>query len=116
MIPNDELCFLKADLFDCEKPSLIYDNCIPDVMFCYKGLMIIGEAKTLDDYNKKHSYRQFESYMRECQSFPGESYIIICVPWPLFINAQNHFKLLKKKYNNKTSVIVISDNGLEETL
>lgn len=116
MISDDELIFLKADLFDYEKPSLVYGKFIPDVMFCHNDCLIIGEAKTLDDYKTEHSYNQYESYMRECKNFPGESYFIICIPWTLFISAQNHFKLLKKKYNEKTKVIVLADNGWEATV
>lgn len=116
MISSDDSCYLKADLFGCEKPSLIYGNYVPDVMFCNKGLMIIGEAKTLDDFKTEHSYGQYESYMKECRNFPGDSYVIVCVPWPLFISAKNHFKLLKTRYSEKTKIIVLTDNGWEETI
>lgn len=113
MIPEKDICFLKADLFECEKPSLVYGSFVPDVMYCYNGLLIIGEAKTFDDYDREHSYKQYESYMKECQRFPGETYIVICIPWALFISAKNHFKLLKKKYCENTNVIVLTDNGWE---
>lgn len=113
MIPTGDECFITADLFECRKPSLVYGNFIPDVMFCHNKLLIIGEAKTLDDYKKEHSYQQYETYMKECSQFSGDSYFIICIPWPLFISAQNHFKLLKKKYSEKTKVIVLADNGCE---
>lgn len=116
MIPQSDLCFLSADLFECKKPNLVYGNFIPDVMFCHNKLLIIGEAKTLDDYKKEHSYQQYETYMKECSQFPGESYFIICIPWSLFISAQKHFKLLKNKYNVATKVIVLADNGWEVTL
>ena len=113
MIPSSDMCFLTADLYECKKPSLIYENFVPDVMFCNSKLLIIGEAKTYGDYKNEHSYQQYESYMRECSQFPGDSYIIICIPWTLFISAQNHFRILKKKYSERTNVIVLADNGWE---
>lgn len=116
IIPETELCFLKADLFECEKPSLVYGSYIPDVAYCNNGLLIIGEAKTLNDYNTEHSYSQYESYFHECKLYPGNSIIIICLPWNLFLSAQNHFKLLKRKYDVNTKVIIMSDNGWEKDL
>ena len=113
MIDQSEACFLKADIFSCDKPTLVYGSFVPDVMYCYNNKLIIGEAKTLDDYNREHSYKQYESYIKECGNFPGESYLIICIPWPLFLNAKNHFKLLKNKYSPNTSIIVLTDNGME---
>lgn len=116
LIPQDQLCFLKADLFDCEKPSLTYDNYIPDVSFIHDNLIIIGEAKTLDDFKTEHSRNQFEAYFNELSNFNGSSYFIVCVPWQLIATANNHFALLRKKFNSKAKIIILSDNSFEVTL
>ena len=87
MVSSENVGCIKADLFECEKPTLTYGDFIPDVMYQQKGVMIIGEAKTLNDFQTPHSYAQYESYMRECKEFPGESIIIICIPWQLFLSA-----------------------------
>ena len=112
IIPSDYCDLVRADLPDYEKPSLAYDSYIPDVSYSYDGLLIIGEAKTLNDFNRDHSRSQYEAYVRECKKYPGHSIIVIAIPWQLFITAKNHFVLLKKKYSADVSVIVISENGL----
>ena len=114
LVPQDCVGLIKADLFGCEKPSLTYNSFVPDVMYQNIGCLIIGEAKTLDDFDRIHSYEQYESYVQECMKFPGETTLVICIPWQLFITAQNHFIHLKKKYNSKTKVIVMNEIGMEE--
>ena len=116
MIEPEESCLIRADLFEYEKPNLIYDEYIPDVMFRNNKKLIIGEAKTLEDYKTEHSYCQYKAYFKECSMFPGESTIIICVPWQLYISAKNHFKLLKKISSPKTTIIVLSDVGMEDKI
>lgn len=113
LISPEDVCFIKADLFECEKPRLLFESFIPDVLFCHSGQLIIGEAKTFEDYKTDHSYRQFESYMKECSKFSGQTSIVICLPWQLFFSAKNHFGILKRKYSNKTKVIIISDGQME---
>ena len=112
-IDPEKKSWLKADLFGCEKPSLIYNKYVPDVMYCDKDTLIIGEAKTINDYNTEHSYKQYEAYMKECSLFPGEARIVVYVPWQISISASNHFKILKEKYSCDPEVIVLSDLNLE---
>lgn len=112
IVPGDYFNLVRADLPEYEKPSLTYDSYIPDVSFSYKGQLIIGEAKTFDDFNREHSRKQYEAYIQECMKFPGESIIVIAIPWQLFITAKNHFVLLKRKYTANVRVLVISENGL----
>lgn len=112
LVPSDYCNLVRADLPEFEKPSLAYDSYIPDVTFSYKGQLIIGEAKTFEDFNRDHSRNQYEAYIRECMKHPGESTIVIAIPWQLFITAKNHFVLLKRKYSADVKVLVISENGL----
>lgn len=112
IVPEKKYC-LKADLYECEKPSLVYNSYVPDVMYRDKDILIIGEAKTIEDYNTEHSYKQYEAYMKECSLFPGESRIVIYVPWQLSFSASNHFKHLKEKYSCNSDVVVLSDLDLE---
>lgn len=114
LVPKETLDRICADLPDYEKPSLAYDSFIPDVEYSYNGTLILGEAKTYDDYNREHSRKQYEAYVRECKKYPGEATIIIAVPWQLHITAKNHFLHLKKKQNVNIKIVIMSENGLKE--
>ena len=116
LIPEDQVCFLKADLFDCQKPSLTYDSFIPDVSFIHDNLIIIGEAKTYDDFKTAHSRQQYEAYFKELASFDGIGFFIVCVPWQLIATANNHFTLLRNKFRCKARIVILSDNSFEVTL
>ena len=109
MVPSEYYDKIRADLPEYEKPSLTYDSFIPDVCYSYNGVLIVGEAKTYDDFNRDHSRKQYEAYIRDCKKYPGSSTIIIAVPWQLFITAKNHFRLLKQKYNVDVSIIVLTE-------
>ena len=111
IIPCEFADRIRADLPEYEKPTLAYDSYVPDVLYSYKGMLVIGEAKTYDDFNREHSRRQYEAYIKECARCPGDTIIIIAIPWQLFLTAKNHFLLLKRKYNVKVSIVVISENG-----
>ena len=112
-IASEKKSYIKADLLECEKPSMVYEDQVPDVMYHDGDTLIIGEAKTIKDYNTEHSYKQYEAYMKECSLFPGEARIVVYVPWQLSISASNHFKILKEKYSCNPEVIILSDLNLE---
>ena len=116
IVPSETYDKICADLPDYVKPSLAYDSYIPDVLYSYKGTLIVGEAKTYDDYNREHSRKQYEAYIRECKNYPGDSIVVIAVPWQLFVTAKNHFVLLKRKYDVDTKIVVISENGTNEVV
>ena len=113
MVDPESASQIKAELYDCERPQLFNGSFIPDVLYRNTEKLIIGEAKTFDDYKTEHSYQQYESYLNECVNFPGEATMIICLPWELFISAQNHLKRLKMKYKTKTKIVILSDNDKE---
>lgn len=113
LVPKENSGNIKADTDGYGNPSLIYSAFIPDVMYCYDNNLIIGEAKTLQDFDRQHSKEQYISYLEECSKHKGIEKIIIAVPWELFITAQNHFKVLKRK-NKKyeaTEIHILSSNG-----
>lgn len=93
------------------KPSRVC-NYIPDIYFRWGDLLIIGEAKTINDFDRKHSKAQFEAYIDECRWFNGTSTIIIAVPWVLVITAKNYFKAEKEKMNFGGKIIILTE--LEE--
>lgn len=115
IVPHEYHGLIMADTFECEKPMLTYCNYVPDVFYSYNELMIIGEAKTLNDFNTRHSYMQYESYLKECLNYPFKSMIVLCVPWELFITAKNHFRLLKRKFKctDKIQIVILTNTDLE---
>lgn len=114
-IPKEHADRIKADLDGYDTPSLSYGDYIPDVLYFYDNKLVIGEAKTLYDFDREHSKNQYISYMRECVNYPGESLIVIAVPWELFITVKNHFRLLKRKNLDfqRVKVIVLTSADCE---
>lgn len=116
VIPEDTEGKICADLADFESPYLVYDTFIPDVMYSYNNMLIIGEAKTLEDFKREHSKNQYLAYVKECINYPGQAMIVIAIPWELFVTAKNHFRLLKKKLDKQVDVVIISSNGKKERI
>lgn len=88
-------------------------NFVPDVYYCRQGRLIIGEAKTLGDFDRKHSREQYAAYLRECHLFAGESKFIIAVPWQLMITAKNYLKREKQRNKWLFEIVIINETGKE---
>lgn len=81
IVPDDYTLLVLKDCPDSkEKPNRNKDGFYPDVEYCYNSLLVIGEAKTRQDVDTKHSVSQIKSYIEECHSFPGESLLVLSVP------------------------------------
>lgn len=89
----------------------VIGNYIPDVYYNYAGQLIIGEAKTINDFDRVHSQNQFEAYINECELFQGESLIVVSVPWQLVLTAKNYFRRMKNQRDVKTKIMVINEIG-----
>jgi len=91
------------------KPPLIRDF-RPDVYAKTKNLLIIGEAKTEEDWDKRHSHEQYRAYVNECLNFCGAAILIIAVPWRVERSIRSRIKNMFKidDLPNK-SVLIISD-------
>ena len=111
-VPHGMECLVKADTADSEKPSHVIGNFIPDVFYWHDDLLIIGEAKTINDFDRPHSIAQYKAYLEECQNFSGTAILIISVPWQLVLSAKNYFRLLSRNMEKKTRIIIINEiNG-----
>lgn len=97
IIPSDLHCLLEAEREGYNRPSKVTGGAVPDVSFAGSNYYILGEAKTINDFNRKHSQEQFRSYMEALSFFSGESLLIITVPMIIYPDAINHFRNLKKK-------------------
>lgn len=102
---------IQYDSPDTKRPYKVIGNFIPDVYFWNSDQLIIGEAKTINDFDCPHSKAQFEAYIKECENFYGNSIIIISVPWQIVPKAKNYFRKLKIDKNIKTQVIIINEIG-----
>ena len=102
---------IEVDNSVSNKPSRVVGNYIPDVYFFYDKRLILGEAKTLDDFDRKYSQEQFAAYLKECSSYGEQGIFVIAVPWTLVNTAKNLFRRKKKEMSSLMKIIVLDDIG-----
>ena len=108
--PSDAMHLIQVDSPDTHRPLMV-GAFIPDVYLETSDLLIIGEAKTLKDFDTKHSVAQYKAYIERCDSFPGERCIVVSVPWQLTSTAKNLFRRLTKEQGLDIKVVVINELG-----
>lgn len=99
-----------------DKPPLIGGK-RPDLYYFDGHTVIIGEAKTADDFNTDHSKSQYVSYLNECERYSNifNVYFIISVPWMIKGEVYNYFRFIKcNKYKNIPIITLYSNNTYEE--
>ena len=94
------------------KPPKVTNNFHPDVYYRNADVLIIGEAKTINDIDTKHSRNQYISYLQECQFFHGKAYLIVSSSWTASVMFKNLLKYIKRINNFTTTVIVLSEAGI----
>ena len=109
IVPRDLEALVQADTADSPKPTRVIGNFVPDVFFWNGKLLVIGEAKTFEDFDRPHSLSQYDAYMQECHNFPGTSFLIISVPWQLVFTAKNYFRRMKTKGGYHFRIIVVNE-------
>lgn len=82
----------------------------PDVLYISEGMLIIGEAKTSNDIETPHSKSQYLSYIKECDAFAGQAFLIIAVPWTEKISIANLIKRMIQQEDTKYFNLVILDD------
>lgn len=97
-----------------EKPPRTMQNFTPDLFLKYNGLMVIGEAKTLNDVTREHSASQYESYLEEIKNFDGTSILIFAVPWQTKATIKNTISIMKNKINKSFDCYIITEIGSAE--
>ena len=110
-LPNTEHCLVMCDTAGANNETKNIMGFYPDVFFEHNNFLIIGEAKTLNDYEREHSKKQFEAYIDECFRFNGNAELIIGVPWQLFATAKNEFRRIKKKRDITFNIVIINEFG-----
>ena len=104
--------FILLDLPESkEKPPQMSEGFRPDLYYCHNGIMIIGEAKTSYDFEKRHSQEQYLSYMKACLRFKGTAIMIVAVPWTESRAAKNLLRRIKRKNSFDVHINVLDDVG-----
>lgn len=103
--------FIITDSSGTNSSARIGGNFIPDIYYNYQDVLIIGEAKTTADFERSHSLKQYDAYIRECEIYPGESILVLAIPWELMPTAKNMFRRRKEKEKLALKIIIINDIG-----
>lgn len=107
IVTDERAAMIQVDSPETTEKPRVGSYC-PDVYYNYDDQLVIGEAKTLDDFARKHSQEQFAEYLAACAAFPGESVLIVAVPWMLSATAKNYFRRHAAERGN-ARVVVIDD-------
>lgn len=84
----------------------------PDLLYNFERMLIIGEAKTSQDIERPHSKSQYLSYIKECDAFAGQAFLIIAVPWTERITVANLIKrMFRQEESTNCHLIVLDDIG-----
>lgn len=108
IVPQSEWNFIAVDSPDTPKPQQIAGNFIPDVLLWRGNVLVIGEAKTHNDFQTLHSQEQYKAYLETCSSFDGDSTFVIAVPWELFLTAKHFFSKKKQEMGISTRIIIVN--------
>lgn len=111
LIKEENICLIERDSAGVIGEAYTADSFVPDVYYSFGGTLMIGEAKTENDFERNHSIRQYESYIKECNLFEGDATLIIGIPWQLSATAKNFFRRKKNKKKINFRVIVLDEMG-----
>lgn len=112
IVGKDNQCFIMSDMADgYELSPLMAEGYRPDVYYQYKNTLIIGEAKTSKDVPLIHSRLQYESYIKKCSLFSGNSILIVAVPWTEHAMIHNILRKLKLKYPGNYKIQILDGMG-----
>lgn len=113
IVPENNMSLILIDSPDSiENPIPVIHGFRPDLSYKINDVLIIGEAKTDDDVDRRHSLEQYYSYLKEAEAFDGKSYIVFCVSWKMFGTLKNHLRVIRRQNSFcKSEVIVLNDKG-----
>ena len=95
-------------------PPVLLSEHRPDVYLDYNNILFIGEAKTKNDVFSRHSQEQYNSYLKYCSMYTGNSYLSIIVPWDFLRSIKNYLKNIKIKQQLNVNIIIYNDLGYKE--
>ncbi len=115
-ITEDNRCLIEMDSSGNNSTVHVIDNYVPDLFYSFEDTLIIGEAKTELDFERKHSKEQFDSYIKECNLFGGNAMLVIAIPWQLCSTAKNYFRRKKNVGEINFLVTIIDELGRSFTI
>ncbi len=68
--------------------------------------VILGEAKSIQDFENLHTLAQLTSFMSYCDRFP-DSIFVLAVPWVFQRNAESLVHMLKKRHDMKLVTTIV---------
>ena len=112
IIPEDVKSLVLLDLSEySRRPDRTNGNFIPDLYYKDARCLIIGEAKTMNDIDVKHSINQYKSYIEEASLFEEESHIVICTSLYSYARIKNLIKKMKAEQNSLAKFHILNDIG-----
>ena len=112
IVGKDNAALIATDAVDgYALPPLTSEGFRPDVHYCYRNILIIGEAKTSADIDRLHSRSQYESYIKKCSLFQGAATFILATPWMDHATAHNIIRKIRKQYPGNYSVKILDGIG-----
>lgn len=115
-IAEDNRCLIETDSSGNNSTIHVINNYVPDLFYSFENTLIIGEAKTELDFERKHSKEQFDAYIKECNLFGGNAMLVIGIPWQLCSTAKNYFRRKKNIGEITFSVTIIDELGRSFTI
>lgn len=113
MINKDNYVHILIDSpYSKNYPPLIMNNFRPDLYYNYDNILIIGEAKTDDDFNRSHSIQQYISYFQECLTFRGKAVIILSGSWKISSAWANLMRNIRRNGKFISRVVIINELGV----
>lgn len=117
IVPSAYSSFVLYDTPDSiQKPPAVEGGVHPDIYYNHAGLLVIGEAKTINDIDNLHSRKQYEYYFKECEQHIGNCFIVICSTWSVAPQLWKIVMHIKKNNNYKAQIIVIYELGVYKAL
>ena len=97
-------------LHSVDRPPSI-DGYIPDayVMLDGSGKVVIGEAKSLGDFENSHTEAQIVAFLKRC-SLVQDSTLVLAVPWPIERLAETWLRSLRAREQLSQVQVTILSN------
>ena len=117
ILPEVPNCFILSDSPDSmpnQKPGVI-QGYLPDLYIDTGEVLVIGEAKTPDDVERKHSIDQYYAFLKECAAYDGEANFLLSTTWDLVATAKNLLTRINNKIGSqRTKILVLCELDMGE--
>lgn len=80
-------------------PPIVIDGFRADIYVHTPKYIIIGEAKTDNDINKKHTIAQLEAYIKEVKTYNKERHIVMSSSWSCYATMRNFLRNFRKLHD-----------------